>query len=66
MVLEKVGDWAIVKISNFEESGVKVGSVLSAINNVAMVTSPYDEIVSQLQEWYIKIRFIVFFFHNFQ
>lgn len=56
MVLEKVGDWAIVKISNFEESGVKVGSVLSAINNVAVVTSPYDEIVSQLKEWYINIR----------
>ena len=56
-MLEKVAEWAIVKISNFEESGVKVGSVLSAINNVAVVTSPYDEIVAQLQEWYINIRY---------
>ena len=53
MVLERVGEWAIVKISNYEESGVKEGSVLSAINNVAVVTSPYEEIVSQLQEWYV-------------
>lgn len=51
MVLEKVNEWAIVKISNFEESGVRVGSVLSAINSVAVVSSPYDEVVDQLREW---------------
>ncbi len=54
MVLEKVGEWAIVKIANYEESGVKMGSVLSAINNEAVVSLPYDEIVAQLQEWYVK------------
>jgi len=51
MVLEKVGEWAIVKISNYAESGVKTGSVLSAINGEAVVSASYDEIVEQLREW---------------
>jgi hypothetical protein len=50
-VLEKAGEWAIVKISNYEETGVKVGSVLSAINGTAVVTNRYDDVVNQLRAW---------------
>lgn len=51
IVLEKVGEWALVKISNFKETGVKVGSALCAINGESVLYEKYSETVEKLKNW---------------
>ena len=51
VVLERSNESAIVKMSNFKESGVEAGSVLTKINGVPIVDQKYYEIIATLKHW---------------
>lgn len=56
VVLERSNECAIVKISNFKDSGIEAGSVLIAINDIDVTSLPYRETISHLQQWKPPLR----------
>ena len=51
VVLERSNESAIVKLSNFKESGIEAGSVITKINGVSVESAPYHETIASLKEW---------------
>ena len=51
VVLERSNESAIVKLSNFKESGIEAGSVITKINGVSVESAPYHETIAALKEW---------------
>jgi hypothetical protein len=51
VVLERSHESAIVKMSNFKESGIEVGSVLTSINEINVSNRKYQETISYLKQW---------------
>lgn len=51
IALYRGNNWAIVKISNFKDTGVRVGSVLTAINHDIVLFENYQDVISQLKNW---------------
>lgn len=56
ILLERAGEWAIVKEANFEETGVRVGSVLTAINGEIVMFNRYQETMAKLKDWSPPLR----------
>ena len=52
VVFERSGDWAIIKSSvNQQESGILVGSVLSAIDHHSVVLDSYQDTIDRVRGW---------------
>lgn len=51
VVLERSGEWAIVKLSNFRDTGVSVGSALTSINGESCVLKSYAQTIERLKNW---------------
>jgi hypothetical protein len=56
IVLERSNENAIVKMSNYKESGVEAGSLLSSINDIAAESLSYHEAVAYLKQWKPPLR----------
>ncbi len=48
LVLERSSEWAIVKLSNTQDTGVTMGSVLYSVNGKAVTLQTYPETISLL------------------
>lgn len=62
VVFERAGEWAIIKTSsNAATSGIRVGSVLSAINGTSVILESYQTTIEQLKNWQppLTLRFRV-------
>lgn len=51
IALYRGNNWAIVKISNFKDTGVRIGSVLTAINHDIVLFENYQDVIGQLKNW---------------
>jgi hypothetical protein len=51
VVLERSGEWAIVKLANERETGVKVGSALMSVNSDDVMFARYQETIGRLKNW---------------
>lgn len=51
VVLERSGEWAIVKLSNFRETGVSIGSALTSINGDSYILKSYSSTIERLKNW---------------
>jgi hypothetical protein len=51
VVLERSGEWALVRVSNVEETRVYKGSALSAINGNSTMLSTYADTIGALSGW---------------
>jgi hypothetical protein len=51
VVLERSGEWAIVKLSNVRETGVSIGSALTSINGESCVLKSYGQTIEKLKNW---------------
>ena len=51
VVLERSGEWAIVKLSNQKETGVYIGSALTSINGESCVLKSYAQTIELLRNW---------------
>ena len=51
IVLERAGEWAVVRVSNAEETGVLRGSALHAINSRSVVLNTYMDTIRELSGW---------------
>lgn len=51
IVLEKASEWAMVKKSNYAETGVKIGSALTSINGEIIMFNKYDTVMHTLKGW---------------
>lgn len=51
VVLERSGEWAIVKLSNSRDTGVSVGSALTTINGESCVLKTYAQTIEKLKNW---------------
>jgi hypothetical protein len=51
VVLERSGEWAIVKLSNFRETGVSIGSALTSINGESCILKSYSHTIEKLKNW---------------
>jgi hypothetical protein len=51
VVLERSGEWAIVKLSNSRDTGVSVGSALTSINGESCVLKSYAQTIERLKNW---------------
>ena len=50
-MLERSSEWAIVKLSNTEETGVTMGSVLYTVNDEPVTLQTYPETINLLTGW---------------
>lgn len=51
VVLERSGEWAIVKLSNSRDTGVSIGSALTSINGESCILQPYAATIDKLKNW---------------
>ena len=51
VVLERSGEWAIVKLSSFRDTGVSIGSSLSSVNGESCILQPYQFAIGKLKNW---------------
>mmetsp|Transcript_32175 Transcript_32175/g.59915 ORF Transcript_32175/g.59915 Transcript_32175/m.59915 type:complete len:923 (+) Transcript_32175:102-2870(+) len=51
VVLERSGEWAIVKLSSFRDTGVSIGSALSSVNGESCILRPYQFSIGKLKNW---------------
>eukprot|EP01041_Mallomonas_annulata_P001399 gene1399-2691_t len=51
LIFTRICEWAIVKTSNFKQTGVYPGSILSSINDEVVYTQPYKMAVQKLKSW---------------
>lgn len=51
VVLERSGEWAIVKLSSFRDTGVSIGSALSSVNGESCILQPYQFAIGKLKNW---------------
>jgi hypothetical protein len=51
LVLERSSEWAVVKLSNTNETGVSVGSVLYSVNDTPVTLCPYPDTIKMLTGW---------------
>lgn len=51
VVLERSGEWAIVKLANERDTGVVVGSALMGVNNDNVMFAKYQETIGRLKNW---------------
>jgi hypothetical protein len=51
VVLERSGEWAIVKLSNHRETGVSIGSALTSINGESCILKSYSHTIEKLKNW---------------
>jgi hypothetical protein len=51
VVLERSGEWAIVKLSNHRETGVSIGSALTSINGDSCLLKSYSHTIEKLKNW---------------
>lgn len=51
VVLERSGEWAIVKLANERDTGVIVGSALMAVNSEDVMFAKYQETIGRLKNW---------------
>jgi hypothetical protein len=51
VVLERSGEWAVVKLSNAKDTGVTVGSALTSINGDSCVLKTYSQTIDLLKNW---------------
>lgn len=51
VVLERSGEWAIVKLSNVRDTGVSIGSALSSINGEPVILKSYQQTIDKLKNW---------------
>jgi hypothetical protein len=51
IVLERSREWAVVKVSTVESSGVELGSILHSINGRSIILQPYSLTIDELKGW---------------
>jgi hypothetical protein len=51
LLLERSGEWAIVKLSNFRDTGISIGSALTSINGESCILKPYAATIDKLKNW---------------
>eukprot|EP00602_Paraphysomonas_sp_CaronLab_P002046 CAMPEP_0185025022 /NCGR_PEP_ID=MMETSP1103-20130426/8142_1 /TAXON_ID=36769 /ORGANISM="Paraphysomonas bandaiensis, Strain Caron Lab Isolate" /LENGTH=1076 /DNA_ID=CAMNT_0027558133 /DNA_START=70 /DNA_END=3300 /DNA_ORIENTATION=- len=51
VVLERSGEWAIVKLSNLRDTGVSIGSALTSINGESCILKSYAQTIEKLKNW---------------
>jgi hypothetical protein len=51
IVLERAGEWAMVRLSTARETGVHVGSALTSINGKSVVLQQYHATIDKLKNW---------------
>lgn len=51
VVLERSGEWAVVKLSNVRDTGVSIGSALTSINGDSCVLKTYSQTIDLLKNW---------------
>ena len=56
IVLERSGEWAVVKKATIDGSGVRVGSVLTSINGDSVIVNSYQSTISRLRNWTPPLR----------
>lgn len=51
VVLERTGEWAVVKLSNARDTGVYVGSALISVNGIDVTRLSYAQTIEKLKNW---------------
>jgi hypothetical protein len=51
IVLERAGEWAITKIADFKETGVKTGSALTFVNGETVIFDEYKQTIGRFKNW---------------
>lgn len=51
VVLERSGEWAVVKLSNARDTGVTIGSALTTINGESCLLKTYSQTIDLLKNW---------------
>eukprot|EP01041_Mallomonas_annulata_P009074 gene9074-18797_t len=51
VVLERTGEWAVVKLSNFKDTGVYIGSALVSVNDNDVTLFTYQATIEKLKNW---------------
>eukprot|EP01042_Synura_sphagnicola_P000045 gene45-44_t len=51
VVLERTGEWAVVKLSNYRDTNVYIGSALMEINDVNVSLLNYQQTIEKLKNW---------------
>lgn len=58
IVLERAGEWGIVKISNAKDTNVFAGSALTAVNDQSVVLYNYADTISLLRGWKPPLKLV--------
>eukprot|EP01035_Chromulina_nebulosa_P017325 gene17325-22867_t len=58
IVLERAGDWAITKIADFKETGVRVGSALTFVNGETVIFDSYQTTIDRFKNWKPPLKLI--------
>jgi len=56
LVLERSGDWALVKLANQDTTHVSIGSALTSVNGSDVILSPYQDTIRRLTAWQPPLR----------
>ena len=56
LVLERSGDWALVKLANQDTTHVSIGSALTTVNGDEVILSDYTETIQRLTAWQPPLR----------
>jgi PH domain len=56
VVLERAGDWAVVKLADFKDTGVRIGSVLTSVNGELVMFDSYQQTIERLTNWQPPLR----------
>ena len=51
VVLERSGEWAVVKVATAKETGVMIGSILTQVNGDSVVLESYQSTIDRLKNW---------------
>ena len=56
VVLERTGEWAVVKLSNHRDTNVYIGSALVEINGASVTLLTYQQTIEKLKNWKPPLR----------
>lgn len=58
IVLERAGEWAMTKIADFKETGIRPGSALTFVNKDTVIFDEYDNTISRFKDWKPPLKLV--------
>ena len=58
VVLERSGEWAITKLADYKETGVRIGSALTFVNGENVIFDSYQQTIERFRNWTPPLKLI--------